>query len=70
MLGYLDAPKGMKVSVRVTQWNRVSTATSGFEAGVKGPGAKECGLPIESGKGNKTDSPTEPPENNRAPQAS
>ena len=77
MLGYGDVPKGTakvpiregrgsKVSVSVTQWNEVSTATPGFEAGVEGPRAKECGLPLESGRGNKTASPTEPPEKNRA----
>ena len=32
-----------------------------FEAGGRGPGAKECRQPLETGKGKETDSPVKNP---------
>ena len=40
-----------------------------FEAGGRGPGAKECRQPLETGKDKETDSPPRPPESNTAPWA-
>lgn len=40
-------------------------ATAGFEAG-RGPFTRDCGLPLEAGKGKKMDSPLESPERDTA----
>lgn len=42
-------------------WEGLNQSLLDFDAGLEGARIKECGQPLEGGKGKITDSPSEPP---------
>ena len=52
--------RGMRENQRDGSIRRTQPAVAGFEEGGKGPQAKECGWPLETGKGKEMDSSLEP----------